>query len=500
MTATVKLGATTSQTRTSACAAGAWSVAAVPRSDRTPTRCRRPRPTRRATPGRARRSRSRSTPRRRWSRSRAGQRCGGHLPVPHDRERHFDRRRVWDRDRRRGDRERLDHRRRDAERYRAVHGRAPGPTRRVRRSRRRVRTPSTATQVDAAGNSGTSGAKTVKIVPPIVHVTTTGNGGSATGDGSVSSPVDTVNGAITLAQSYGFNQIRISQGTYSEGNTGVALVSNLAISGGWNLAFTAQSGVNTSTVIQGGQQAMLADGDTGVTLSQLMLSGMGASAVDRSVYGLRRSMARTSPSPTFGSPRRRASRGRQAWPAQRGRPARTGRPPRRSGGTGAGSPGRPAEPVAQVAGRWLSGQAGAVRGATGGALRGRSSAASIIVSTAGSNGWNRRQRRQRASVTPGARRRRRDRWCSGTRARLRRSRPGSVAPGLGGTSGGAGTGGGGGGGGGGSGAWRALAAAGVAVAVAVPVAATVARAARRWCGRWLLRRLHVQLELSPSTP
>ena len=143
-----------------------------------------------------------------------------------------------------------------------------------------------ATQADTAGNTGTSGAKTFKIVPPIVHVSTPGNGGSATGDGSASAPVDTVSGAITLAQSYGFNQIRISQGTFSEGTTGVSLVTNLAISGGWNVGFTAQSGINTSTVIQGGQQAVLADGVTGVTLSQLMLSGMGASAVDRSVYGL----------------------------------------------------------------------------------------------------------------------------------------------------------------------------------------------------------------------
>ena len=144
-----------------------------------------------------------------------------------------------------------------------------------------------ATQADTAGNTGTSGAKTFKIVPPIVHVSTPGNGGSATGDGSATAPVDTVSGAITLAQSYGFNQIRISQGTFSEGTTGVSLVTNFAISGGWNVGFTAQSGINTSTVIQGGQQAVLADGVTGVTLSQLMLSGMGASAVDRSVYGLR---------------------------------------------------------------------------------------------------------------------------------------------------------------------------------------------------------------------
>jgi prepilin-type N-terminal cleavage/methylation domain-containing protein len=144
-----------------------------------------------------------------------------------------------------------------------------------------------ATQTDVAGNTGTSGNKVVKIVPPIIHVATPGNGGNAANDGSPDSPVDSVALAITKAQANGWTEVRIGHGTFNEGALGLQLVGGFTISGGWNVGFTSQSGANTATTIQGGQQGALADGDTGVALSRLMISGLGASGTDASVYGLR---------------------------------------------------------------------------------------------------------------------------------------------------------------------------------------------------------------------
>jgi hypothetical protein len=144
-----------------------------------------------------------------------------------------------------------------------------------------------ATQLDAAGNSGSSTAVTFRVVINHVYVATPGDGGTTTGDGTADDPLSTVTLGLAKAVSLGWPQVDVGQGTFNEGATGVALVDNVNISGGWNSDFTAQTGANTSTVIQGGQQAALGDGDTGITLSRLMLSGLGSSATDRNVYGLR---------------------------------------------------------------------------------------------------------------------------------------------------------------------------------------------------------------------
>ena len=127
-----------------------------------------------------------------------------------------------------------------------------------------------------------------------MRVATAANGGSSTGDGTASDPVDTVAGGIAKAVTLGWTQVDVSQGTYNEGNTGVALVSNINIAGGWDSSFATQTGANTTTVIQGGQQAALADGDTGITISQIMLAGFGASSVTATSTACARSTARTS--------------------------------------------------------------------------------------------------------------------------------------------------------------------------------------------------------------
>ena len=118
-----------------------------------------------------------------------------------------------------------------------------------------------------------------------MRVATPANGGSSSGDGTAADPLDTVASGIAKAVSLGCTQVDVGQGTYNEGTTGVALVTNISISGGWDQDFATQTGANTSTVIQGGQQAALADGDTGVTISQIMLSG---SAPPRRPQRLRR--------------------------------------------------------------------------------------------------------------------------------------------------------------------------------------------------------------------
>ena len=66
-------------------------------------------------------------------------------------------------------------------------------------------------------------------------------------------PMDTVANGIAKAVALGYPQVDVAQGTYSEGTTGVALVTNINIAGGWSQDFSTETGANTTTVIQGGQ-------------------------------------------------------------------------------------------------------------------------------------------------------------------------------------------------------------------------------------------------------
>ena len=78
----------------------------------------------------------------------------------------------------------------------------------------------TTTQTDGAGrDAGTSGGDSLTIEPPVVFVATSGNGGSASNNGTKADPIDSISAAISLAQSRGWTHVNVGQGTFDEGTT-----------------------------------------------------------------------------------------------------------------------------------------------------------------------------------------------------------------------------------------------------------------------------------------
>jgi hypothetical protein len=104
-------------------------------------------------------------------------------------------------------------------------------------------------------------------------------GGDDRNDGTKHAPKRTVAGAIVVAAG---KDVYVAAGTYDEG-TGLALVSGVGVYGGYD-AVTWARAQGAATTIRGAPVAILADGDTGVTLQLLTLEGMSAGS---SAYGIR---------------------------------------------------------------------------------------------------------------------------------------------------------------------------------------------------------------------
>jgi hypothetical protein len=131
------------------------------------------------------------------------------------------------------------------------------------------------------------GDESVTLTAAVIYVAT--DGSDSTGTGSQAQPLQTITAALTRAQtSTGPVTIDVAGGSYPEGSngSGLALISNVTINGGFSEATWTQPGGNTTT-IAGSPQAVFADSVTGTTLADLTLAPMTPGALGSSVYGIR---------------------------------------------------------------------------------------------------------------------------------------------------------------------------------------------------------------------
>ena len=110
--------------------------------------------------------------------------------------------------------------------------------------------------------------------------------GADANPGTALAPKRTVNAAVAAAVTAGATQVRVAEGVYDEGQ-GVTVEDGIAILGGYNATDWTRS-PTAVTRINGSPQAVLADGDTDVTLDGLVLRGSPmASTPGGSAYGIR---------------------------------------------------------------------------------------------------------------------------------------------------------------------------------------------------------------------
>ena len=113
--------------------------------------------------------------------------------------------------------------------------------------------------------------------------------GNDLGSGTIDTPLKALQAGIDAAsRANPVKDVYIAGGTYisNPSSGGFNLADNVGLYGGYTPSFGARSDITT---IQGTPQAVLADGDEGVVLQQLMLKGLRAPnpSLDFSVYGVR---------------------------------------------------------------------------------------------------------------------------------------------------------------------------------------------------------------------
>jgi hypothetical protein len=125
-------------------------------------------------------------------------------------------------------------------------------------------------------------AESITVTQPVIYVATDG---SDSNPGTQMAPFQTIGAALTLASSFTNPVIDVAGGTYNEGS-GISLISNVTISGGYSEGAWTQTS-STPTTITGSPQAALADGVTGVSINDVTLAPVAPAALGSSVYGLR---------------------------------------------------------------------------------------------------------------------------------------------------------------------------------------------------------------------
>jgi hypothetical protein len=130
------------------------------------------------------------------------------------------------------------------------------------------------------------GDESVTLTAPVLYVAT--DGSDTTGTGSQAKPLQTITAALALAQTSGGATIDVAGGSYTEGSggSGLNLISNVTINGGFSEATWTQLPGNTTTIV-GSPQAVLANSVTGITLADLTLAPVTPAGPTASVYGIR---------------------------------------------------------------------------------------------------------------------------------------------------------------------------------------------------------------------
>ena len=125
-------------------------------------------------------------------------------------------------------------------------------------------------------------AESITVTQPVIYVATDGSDSNA---GTQMAPFQTIGAALTLAGAFTNPVIDVAGGSYNEGS-GISLISDVTINGGYSEGAWTQTSPQATTII-GSPQAVLADGDTGVSISDVTLVPVAPAAAGSSVYGLR---------------------------------------------------------------------------------------------------------------------------------------------------------------------------------------------------------------------
>ncbi len=124
--------------------------------------------------------------------------------------------------------------------------------------------------------------ESITVTQPVIYVATDGSDSNA---GTQMAPFQTIGAALTLAGAFTNPVIDVAGGSYNEGS-GISLISNVTINGGYSEgAWTQTSGLPTTII--GSPQAALADSVTGVSINDVTLAPVAPAAAGSSVYGLR---------------------------------------------------------------------------------------------------------------------------------------------------------------------------------------------------------------------
>jgi Putative Ig domain len=122
-------------------------------------------------------------------------------------------------------------------------------------------------------------AESITVTQPVIYVATDGSDANA---GTQTAPLQTIGAALTLASSFNNPVIDVAGGSYNEGS-GISLISNVTINGGYSEGAWTQTSAQPTTII-GSPQAALANDATGVSINDVTLA---PTAAGSSVYGLR---------------------------------------------------------------------------------------------------------------------------------------------------------------------------------------------------------------------
>jgi Putative Ig domain len=125
-------------------------------------------------------------------------------------------------------------------------------------------------------------AESITVTQPIIYVATDG---SDSNQGTQTAPFQTIGAALTLAGAFTNPVIDVAGGSYNEGS-GISLISNVTINGGYSEGAWTQTSAQPTTIV-GSPQAALADGVTGAAINDVTLAPVAPAAADSSVYGLR---------------------------------------------------------------------------------------------------------------------------------------------------------------------------------------------------------------------
>ena len=125
-------------------------------------------------------------------------------------------------------------------------------------------------------------AESITVTQPIVYVATDGSDSNA---GTQLAPFQTIGAALTLAGAFTNPVIDVAGGSYDEGS-GISLISNVTINGGYSEGAWTQTSEQPTTIV-GSPQAALADSVTGVSINDVTLAPVAPAAAGSSVYGVR---------------------------------------------------------------------------------------------------------------------------------------------------------------------------------------------------------------------